>query len=157
AGRAGDRLLGVLEVGELLPGEEDVLPAVVVGNIDLALLADQEHTAPFDLLALEEFLRIRWPHAAIVPGERQRRHVAAGRELVTDDFPARRVLRLVRITAERFDGSWIFQVERPERGVENVAGHVAQGAGAEIPPAAPGERVINTVVPLLLAPPLGLD
>src|SRR5437763_12522228 len=37
-------------------------------------------------------------------------------------------------------------VEQPERhggDVDRVAGHVAEGAGAEVEPAAPGERVVG--------------
>src|SRR5439155_17595973 len=40
----------------------------------------------------------------------------------------------------------VAQVERPERRIHRVTGYVAQGAGAEVPPAAPLERRVRRMV-----------
>ena len=45
-----------------------------------------------------------------------------------------------------FDADGIFQIERPEGRVHDVAAEVAKRAGAEIPPRAPACRVIGRVI-----------
>ena len=82
---------------------------------------------------------------AFVPGELHRRQPFAGRELVGDRRP-RRVRLGVDLAALGRDPHGQAQLERHERQVGRVAGHVAQRAGAEIPPPAPVMRMINRVV-----------
>ena len=79
--------------------------------------------------------------AAVVPGQRHGGPRFVGGELELDDRPLGIALLVV---ARRFglDRDRVAQIEGHERHVDRVAGHVAQGAGAEIPEAAPGERMI---------------
>ena len=80
-GRVG---FGLLDVLELVPGQQDVLGAVVVLGVERALLADQEQPAVGDLLALEQLLVgllvLGELLAAVVPGHGHGRRVrCAGR------------------------------------------------------------------------------
>ena len=73
-------------------------------------------------------------------------NLTAGRQEVAgnskgDDRPLG-IAVLVVARGLGLDRRRIAQVEPHERHVHRVAGHVAQGPGAEVPPAAPGERVI---------------
>ena len=83
---------------------------------------------------------------AVVPPELERRQVSALRELEAD---ARGLGEGLRVNARgqfALDDVGIAELERAERHVDGVAGHVAQGAGAEIIPAAPLERVIDVLL-----------
>ena len=76
---------------------------------------------------------------AVAPGElhgRRPRGAAAGGEIQGHLHAGGRG---VRIDGRAFglDGGGIFQSQGPEGQVHEVAGHVAEGAGAEVPPAAP--------------------
>src|SRR5947209_2061692 len=45
-----------------------------------------------------------------------------------------------------FDRLWCEKVERPVGDIDVMAGHVGEGAAAEIPPAAPEEGVVGAVI-----------
>ena len=45
----------------------------------------------------------------------------------------------------RFHDRWVFEIQGTKRHVDRVACHVAQRAGAEILPAAPVERLVNSI------------
>jgi hypothetical protein len=47
----------------------------------------------------------------------------------------------------------LVKLERPEGGIHRVAGDVAEGAGAVVPPSPPPERVVGRVVRTLLGRP----
>src|SRR5262249_41612619 len=100
---------------------------------------------------LGDFLEhvVVWLLAAVVPGELDRRQPVAGREVEADDRPFWRTLR-AEAGRFRLDGRRLAELQGHERQVGCVACHVAQGAGAVIPPAAPAEGQVRLVVSSLL-------
>src|SRR5437016_2929377 len=89
-------------------------------------------------------LEIGWPFAAVVPCQFDGRQVAASREFIMHDQPLSRPFRAsgngrsLGVYTDRMP-----QLERPERQVRVVTGHVGQRPAAEVPPASPVERKIN--------------
>src|SRR6266446_3397782 len=84
-----------------------------------------------------------------VPNQLYRRHVAARRKFPRDGGPPRISFRIDRPRLGG-DGRRILKFESHERHVGGVTGHVTQSAGAEIPPATPGERMISRLYFTLL-------
>ena len=81
----------------------------------------------------------------LVPGDLDRRQVAAGRKLVGDRRPGRIGLG-VDLAALRRHLHGQPKLKCHEGQVRRVTGHVAQRAGAEVPPAAPIMGMVDRVV-----------
>ena len=114
---------------------------------DEAVVADDElaAVAAGQLLAGRELRRSGRGEGPVAPHEAHRRPGAAGREVVGD---ARHRRRRLREEGRRLghDARRLVELQGPERRVHRVAGDVAEGAGAVVPPPAPAERVIGGVV-----------
>src|SRR5262249_48026732 len=83
---------------------------------------------------------------ALVPGELDRRHALALRELEDDARPGRAGFVVEVLYLGGDDAGRVAELEGHEGHVGGVAAHVAQGTGAEVPPAAPAEMVVGRVV-----------
>src|SRR5579862_1033105 len=145
---AGQRGLGLLHVLELLLRQPFARAAVVVGGIERALRPDEERSAAGDLLALVELdgrLDEDVVLLALVPDHLAGRHVAARGELVGDLRPAGVGFRIdrLRLGFHRRRGA---EPKRAVGQIRGMAGHIAEGAGAEVPPAAPLEVQVGGVV-----------
>jgi len=147
AGRAHERGLGLGIADKLAFGKQPVAPSPLALDQQPALFAHEETAAGVlrRNMAVEELKRGKL--ASVVPDELDRRPVSSNLEIVTDDRPGggrfrmRRDRRTLGLDAPRFT-----QLKRPEGGVDDVAPHVSQGAGAKIPPAAPLERVVGRMI-----------
>src|ERR1035437_7873582 len=93
---------------------------------------------------------VRLGIASIKPPEGHGRLALASRELKAD-FGFERVGFLVNGRALGFDFHWVAELERAEGHVDGMAGHVPEGAGAEILPPAPVPRMIDSPPALGLA------
>ncbi len=133
--------LGTLVVGELLGGQEDRRGDV--GRIEDALGADVNRTLVAEATVADQGLDLVGRAAvAVVPGEGQGlRGLGGGGEDVADDGVEAPAM-LVRGAALGADLGGGGELEGAEDGVEDVAAHVAEGAGAEVEPLAPDARVI---------------
>ncbi len=115
--------------------------AVVAGRIELALVADRPGSRwpPF-LFAFRAS-----PALGFLPPSYQNSFkagtLAQGRVVEGDDRPLRIAVLVVAGTLG-LNGDRIAKIQGHVGHVHGVTGHVAQGAGAEIPPAAPGEGMI---------------
>ena len=146
----GSVRFGRLEVLELVARQQDVPGAVIVRRIQTPCSPTSEQAAVGAFFALEQFLgRIL---LAVVPG-----HLARGQldplvehdgrafgEVVFED----RVLRIALVLDDSrgrldVDRDRIEEFQRHDGHVGRMAGHVAQGAGPEIEPAAPFEGMID--------------
>src|SRR5690606_36969178 len=97
------------------------------------------------VVVLTQFGGLGGPERAVAPHHLDRRPVAPGREFVLHPRLLGRGL-LEHRAAFGGDPSRVAQVEGPEGSVHRVAGDVAQGTGAVVPPAAPAERGIRRVI-----------
>ncbi len=88
---------------------------------------------------------VRLP-AAVVPIEGRRREAFAGREFKLDPGFIRIGLAVRAFHRFGDDAGRVTELERAERHVGGVAGHIAQGAGAVIVPAAPVEGEITIAI-----------
>ena len=103
-------------------------------------------TAGGKLASRLQFRRPRRQQTTVGPRQLHRRPAAPRREGVADDAGARVGFEGhvgFVVGGCRLDGRWRPELQRPERRVEDVAAHVAEGAGSEVPPAAPLQRVIR--------------
>ena len=123
---------------------------------ELGFVADEETAAVgvAERHVVFELIGALRHQAAVPPGKRHRRHLAAGRELEAHHRGARIGFELAGgLLAEgfedgrdvAFDADRVTQVERHEGGIDDVATHVAERTGAEIPPGAPLAGVIRGV------------
>src|SRR5947208_3263790 len=80
--------------------------------------------------------------SAVIPRECQRDE-ALSRGKFESDFGLERVSLLVDAGRLRLNFDRVSELERAEGHIGGVAGHVAQCAGAEILPTAPGKGVIH--------------
>ena len=112
----------------------------------LALVADEEDAVlGVQLAAVLQLLRARRQQAAVVPVQPDRRHVAAGREFVVHDRGQRERLLEYRGRAgvHALRGA---ELQGGEDRRQVVNAHVAEAAGAEVPPAAPTERGVGRMI-----------
>ena len=149
-------LLGVDEFGVALLQDEEV-GAVIIRGIDLALFADDECAAGGQLaLGAEDVLhdvvvRTQGFHrflagVAVIPPEFER-----GQSVALGEFKADARGLGIGVGKEfggllAFDDVGVTHLEGAEGHVHRVAGHVAEGAGAEVAHAAPGEGVIRALL-----------
>ena len=82
---------------------------------------------------------------AVVPEHLERRHVAVGGEIVPDHRPLREHERARAFLLDALDADHlaIRKVQRHVRRTQDVAGHVAQRAAAEVVEPAPVERLVE--------------
>ncbi len=129
---------------DFLDALELVATAVVVAAVEGTLFADDQHAAvghAVDAPLAEDFLR-RLVALAIVPPERNGGPFGRFRELELDDRTGREAVVVVT-RGLGDDGDRIAQSAGGERDGHLVAGHVAQGTAAEVPPTAPLEAVVQ--------------
>src|SRR5439155_1149633 len=89
-----------------------------------------------DVLRRDGRVRAGRVQAAVAPHDLHLGAVALGGEGVGEPGDRGRGLA-EQLGRFRLDARGIAEAERPERGVHRVTGDVTQGAGAEVPPAAP--------------------
>ena len=150
-------LLGIVDVELLHVADDlDALLGVVAGGVHRGLVADDQaaalarrrHFFAIVILGVERHAGEqlgRRQVAAVVPVHRERGAAVELGKLELDLRPLRVAVAVVP-GALGLDRDRVAQVEGHERHVAGVAGHVAQRAGAEVPPAAPGERMIAVAV-----------
>lgn len=112
---------------------------------DRALLADEVNPIVRQVDAFVQVLGPRRHLPAVVPEDLHRRPVAAGRELVGDDLPGRKRLRMRRGRLGLGRHGRV-QVQRVKRRVHVVNGHVAHGARAVIKPCPPFPRMVRRMI-----------
>src|SRR5947208_6106759 len=138
--RVGDdlRLTGFVQQSRLL---------AVDPRHELALVSDPQLAAGIERPGqrVGDFLGARRIQAAVPPHDLYLGSIALRGEGVGD---ARARGRALGEQLGRFglDPRRVAQVERPERRIHRVAGDVAQGTGAEVPPTAPLERRVRGVI-----------
>ena len=131
-------------VVELARIETRVL-AVDPGDQDAALAEEELAARLWQILAGGEEARARRAQVAVAPHHAELGSLAAGGEVVLDARRRRGGL------GEGGSGLGdqavgVAQIVGPERRVHRVAGDVAQRSGAEVPPAAPVERMVGGMV-----------
>src|SRR5688500_11930025 len=73
----------------------------------------------------------------MIPGEFHRRFLAAGRILIADDEPARRMLFVHWRAIDQFASGGVAQVQGPMREVHKMTAEIGQRAAAKSPPVTP--------------------
>ncbi len=145
AGRAIELLRRAAELAGLALGDQPVA-------IHLRLVADDHKPVTVGKRSIGlQLIRPGWLQPAVPPGERYRRAVAFGREVPTRDRGQRRGLvghfrPIGMIRRARLDRVGMPELEGLEGRRELVAADIAQATGTEVPPAAPGERMVAGMI-----------